>query len=135
MEKEAEQRRKQEEKKRKKGENQGKPFKLPDPFRDRDKKKSKHYVLISLPPSLPLHFITPVYAFPLQKPTEHTQYFGSALVKVVKNDGVPIFVRKCVDIIESGGIKSVGIYSLSGKREDCLTLKERFDQGQRKHSF
>lgn len=39
-------------------------------------------------------------------------------------------MRKCVDIIENGGMKSVGIYRISGKKEDCLTLQEKFDNGQ-----
>ena len=60
---------------------------------------------------------------------ERTRYFGSPLDTVVESDGVPVFVKKCVQIIEERGLKAEGIYRVSGKKEDCLTLQERFDEG------
>lgn len=48
---------------------------------------------------------------------------------MVETDGVPSFVRKCVEQIEVKGIMIEGIYRVSGKREDCLTLQEKYDQG------
>ena len=42
---------------------------------------------------------------------------------------MPVFVKKCTQIIEEKGLKMEGIYRVSGKKEDCLTLQEKFDQG------
>lgn len=64
-----------------------------------------------------------------QKPVERARYFGSPLANVVENDGVPVFIHKCVAMIEGTGIKMVGLYRVSGKKEDCLTLQDKFDQG------
>ena len=47
----------------------------------------------------------------------------------MEEDGVPQFVKKCVQLIEERGLKSEGIYRVSGKKEDCLTLQEKYDQG------
>ena len=60
---------------------------------------------------------------------ERDRYFGSSLSSVVGEDGVPVFVQKCTEIIEESGLKIEGIYRLSGKKEDCLMLQDRFDQG------
>ncbi len=60
---------------------------------------------------------------------ERRRYFGSPLESVIGEDGVPVFVKKCVELIESGGLKAEGIYRVSGKKEDCLALQEKFDEG------
>ena len=49
---------------------------------------------------------------------------------MVDEDGVPVFVRKCVHIIEEIGMNSEGIYRISGKKEHCLAFQEKFDQGE-----
>lgn len=46
---------------------------------------------------------------------------------------MPDFVRKCVDFIESDGgkgISTVGLYRVSGKKDDILALQEKYDQGE-----
>ena len=48
---------------------------------------------------------------------------------MVDEDGVPIFVRKCVQIIEEIGMNSEGIYHIPGKKEHCLAFQEKVDQG------
>ncbi len=48
---------------------------------------------------------------------------------MVGDDGVPVFVHKCIHILEEKGINMEGLYRVSGKKEDCLTLQEKFDQG------
>jgi len=45
------------------------------------------------------------------------------------DDGVPVFVKMCAKIIEDKALKSEGIYRVSGKKEDCLALQQRFDEG------
>ena len=52
---------------------------------------------------------------------------------MVGSDGVPEFIRKCVDFIEHGGGKgmdTVGLYRVSGKKDDILALQEKYDQGE-----
>ena len=46
------------------------------------------------------------------------------------NDGVPLFVRKCVEMIEGRGMTTVGLYRVSGKKEDILALQDKYDQSQ-----
>lgn len=68
-----------------------------------------------------------------QKQAERSRYFGSPLAQVVGSDGVPEFLRKCVDFIESGGGKgmnTVGLYRVSGKKDDILALQDKYDQGE-----
>ena len=60
---------------------------------------------------------------------ERHRYFGSPLEAVVDDDGVPIFVKKCVQIVEEKGLTLEGIYRVSGKKEDCLELQDKFDLG------
>lgn len=60
---------------------------------------------------------------------ERARYFGSPLESVVESDGVPMFLKKCVQIIEEKGLKIEGIYRVSGKKDDCLTLQEKYDEG------
>ena len=69
-----------------------------------------------------------LHNFTLQK-EERTRYFGSSLDSVVESDGVPVFIKKCVQIIEDRGLKAEGIYRVSGKKEDCLTLQGKYDEG------
>ena len=47
----------------------------------------------------------------------------------MEEDGVPLFVKKCVQVIEERGLKAEGIYRVSGKKEDCLALQEKYDEG------
>ena len=60
---------------------------------------------------------------------ERSRYFGSPLESVVESDGVPLLVKKCVQLIEEHGLKSEGIYRVSGKKEDILSLQEKYDEG------
>lgn len=123
MEKEAEQRRRQEEKKRRREEEQQRRKEN----RKRGK-KVKGQVRNSRHSSIPDRCLAP-HSLNIQKPPEKTRYFGSPIGTVVENDGVPLFVRKCVELIESRGMTSVGLYRVSGKKEDCLALQDRYDQG------
>lgn len=56
--------------------------------------------------------------------------FGVELVKLMKRDGqeVPEIVRKCTDAVEASGLKSVGIYRLSGTSTQIQSLKSSFDR-------
>jgi hypothetical protein len=49
----------------------------------------------------------------------------------MKRDGkdVPLFVEKCVEAIEAQGLKTVGIYRLSGTSTQIQRLKNQFDRG------
>lgn len=49
---------------------------------------------------------------------------------MVGADGVPVFVRQCIELIEERGLLMEGIYRVSGKKEACLMLQDKFDQGQ-----
>ena len=60
---------------------------------------------------------------------ERSRYFGSPLDLVVESDGVPLLVKKCVQIIEERGLKTEGVYRVSGKKEDIMSLQEKYDQG------
>ena len=48
---------------------------------------------------------------------------------VAKEDGIPVFVRQCVDAVERNGLDMEGIYRVSGKKDDCLLLQDKFDEG------
>ena len=80
---------------------------------------------LSFPPSLPPSL--PFVSF-CQEP-EPQRYFGSPLEKVVEDDGVPLFIKQCAKIIEASGLKTEGIYRVSGKKDDCLALQDQYDQG------
>ncbi len=67
----------------------------------------------------------------LQKQPERTRYFGSPLATVVDEGGVPVFVRKCVELIEKEGIKTEGIYRVPGKKEHVLLLQDKFEDGKK----
>lgn len=121
LEREAEQRRRQEEKKRKREEEQRR--------KENRKKGKKGKVRVPPPRTLvPLSGHTPCHT-PLQKVVEPSRYFGSPIASVVDNGGVPLFVRKCVEIIENRGMTAVGLYRISGKKEDILALQDIYDQG------
>ena len=57
------------------------------------------------------------------------RYFESPLESIVDQDGIPVFVKVCVSIVEKTGLDSEGLYRVSGKREDIMLLQEKFDQG------
>ena len=57
------------------------------------------------------------------------RYFKSSLSAVAEEDGIPAFVKICVKIVEEQGIRSEGVYRLSGKQEDIMNLQEQYDQG------
>ena len=48
---------------------------------------------------------------------------------MVESDGVPMFVKKCVQIIEEKGLKTEGVYRVSGKKDDVMALQEKYDEG------
>lgn len=75
------------------------------------------------------HQLTLSLSFTVISLQERQRYFGSPLQSVVGEDGVPVFIKKCVEVVESHGLKSEGIYRVSGKKEDCLELQEKFDEG------
>ncbi|KAL5457025.1 hypothetical protein EMCRGX_G034260 [Ephydatia muelleri] len=58
---------------------------------------------------------------------ERKRYFGSPLDTVATEEGVPLFVRKCVAIIEED-LCTEGLYRVSGGREDVIFLQELFDE-------
>ena len=66
---------------------------------------------------------------------ERSRYFGSPLDSVVESDGVPLLVKKCVQIIEEKGLKVEGIYRVSGKKEDIMALQDKYDEGMRSCSL
>lgn len=49
----------------------------------------------------------------------------------MQRDGheVPLVVVKCVEAVESTGLKSVGIYRVSGTSTQIQRLKNDFDRG------
>lgn len=49
---------------------------------------------------------------------------------VVGDDGIPSFVKACIKIVERDGLESVGLYRISGKREDILKVQEMYDNGE-----
>ena len=44
-------------------------------------------------------------------------------------DGVPRFLKQCTQIIEEKGLKTEGIYRVSGKKDVCLELQDQYDMG------
>lgn len=56
-------------------------------------------------------------------------------MKLMKRDGqeVPEIVKRCTNAVESLGLKSVGIYRLSGTSTQIQSLKSSFDRGSRSH--
>ena len=57
-------------------------------------------------------------------------YFGLPLLEVCSVDNpIPVYVEQCARIIEEQGIKQLGIYRVSGKKDDVLELHAKFDEG------
>ena len=44
-------------------------------------------------------------------------------------DGVPRFIKQCTQIIEAKGLKIEGMYRVSGKKDVCLELQDKYDIG------
>lgn len=42
---------------------------------------------------------------------------------------IPAYVEQCAQLIEDNGIKQLGIYRVSGKKDDVLELHAKFDDG------
>ena len=58
------------------------------------------------------------------------RYFGLPLLEVCSVDKpVPVYIQQCARIIEERGIKQLGIYRVSGKKDDVLELHAKFDEG------
>ena len=43
---------------------------------------------------------------------------------------IPVYVEQCARIIEEQGIRQLGIYRVSGKKDDVLELHAKFDEGE-----
>ena len=54
---------------------------------------------------------------------------------MVESDGVPLLVKKCVQIIEEKGLKAEGVYRVSGKKEDIMALQDKYDEGNYMHDI
>ena len=57
------------------------------------------------------------------------KYFGAPLEDVVKEGGVPLLLKQCIEIVDERGLQMSGIYRLPGDRETCLHLQEKIDKG------
>ena len=58
------------------------------------------------------------------------KYFGLPLSEVCSNERpIPAYVEQCVELIEEKGIRQLGIYRVSGKKDDVLELHAKFDGG------
>lgn len=53
----------------------------------------------------------------------------------MESDGVPLLVKKCVQIIEEKGLKAEGVYRVSRKKEDIIALQEKYDEGNYMHDI
>ena len=61
---------------------------------------------------------------PVQKKT----HFGVALETTLSEESLlPLFVVKCIELIEEIGLTTEGIYRLSGKHDEIGQLHEMFD--------
>ena len=54
---------------------------------------------------------------------------------MVEDLGIPLFVEKCISVIEATGMDSLGIYRLSGNAGLIADLKEKIDQDIGKVNF
>lgn len=56
--------------------------------------------------------------------------FGVDLTKLMQRDGqeVPLVVIKCAEAVELAGLKTVGLYRLSGTSTHIQQLKSAFDR-------
>ena len=58
------------------------------------------------------------------------KYFGLPLSEVCSDDRpIPVYVEQCAQLIEEKGIMQLGIYRVSGKKDDVLELHAQFDDG------
>ena len=58
------------------------------------------------------------------------KYFGLPLLEVCSDDRpIPVYVEQCAHLIEEKGIMQLGIYRVSGKKDDVLQLHAKFDDG------
>ena len=58
------------------------------------------------------------------------KYFGLPLSEVCTNERpIPAYVEQCAQLIEDNGIRQLGIYRVSGKKDDVLDLHAKFDDG------
>ena len=58
------------------------------------------------------------------------KYFGLPLSEVCSNERpIPVYVEQCAQLIEENGITQLGIYRVSGKKDDVLNLHAKFDDG------
>ena len=65
----------------------------------------------------------------MKSKAQRKRYFGSPLLSVVEEDGVPKLVKACAAFIEKEGLTAEGIYRVSGKKEDIMIFQEKYDQG------
>lgn len=63
--------------------------------------------------------------------------FGIELTKLMQRDGheVPLVVVKCVEAVEATGLKSVGLYRVSGTSTQIQRLKNDFDRSKDIHGW
>ena len=63
--------------------------------------------------------------------------FGVDLTTLMKRDGqeVSSVVIKCAEAIEASGLRTIGIYRLSGTSTQIQSLKSSFDRGIEKRTF
>ena len=58
------------------------------------------------------------------------KYFGIPLSEICSDDRpIPVYVEQCAQLIEEKGIMQLGIYRVSGKKDDVLELQTKFDDG------
>ena len=57
-------------------------------------------------------------------------YFGSELADITtESNPLPLFLVRCVELVEKDGLDVEGIYRLSGKQDDVVEVHCKFDQG------
>ena len=57
-------------------------------------------------------------------------YFGSELTDITTEDNqLPVFVVRCVEVIDKDGLDVDRIYRLSGKQDEVVELHCKFDNG------
>jgi len=71
------------------------------------------------------------------KKIKHKKIFGADISDQPSSEdlGVPLFVEKCISVIEANGLDSVGIYRLSGNAGLINELREKVDQDISKVNF
>ena len=62
--------------------------------------------------------------------TPKKSYFSSDLADVTtESNPLPVFVVRCVEVVDKDGLDVEGIYRLSGKQDEVVELHCKFDQG------